>query len=339
MKFLGEHQIHSFNIEPTNRCVLACPECARTGNAWIRRNPVDIGLDVLGNAFPLDRRTEFAGLKVNLCGAVGDSIYHKDLHGVLAYLKAAGLVVELETNGSYRSPEWWEKTHAILQPGDSITFSVDGLRDTNHIYRKNAKWDDIEWAMRFSAPRLRVHWKFIVFRHNEHQLDEVRALAREIGVHSLSFKKSSRFRTGDPLAPEAERYIGIATRNRRAIGQDSERERRIVIKPKCLSGKNLAITATGYLFPCTSCEIQEREDWFNANRDHFDLKTRTVFDILGSPKWRELEGLWSSYSRAPQACRDYCGAHVDFIEQIDRDARPDRPNRPEDSELVLLREP
>jgi MoaA/NifB/PqqE/SkfB family radical SAM enzyme len=337
MKFLGKHLVRSFNIEPTNRCVLACAECARTGNDFIRRNPADIPLAVLRNAFPLDRRADFAGLKVNLCGAVGDAIYHKDLHGVLSYLKQAGLRVELETNGSFRSPEWWEKTHAILTEEDQITFSVDGLADTNHIYRKNARWSDIEWAMRYSAARLRVSWKFIVFRHNEHQLDAVRALAAEIGVRSIIFKKSSRFRDEDALAPADDRFIGVATRNRRAVrALGEEAAPQVVIKPKCISGKNLAITATGYLFPCTSCEIQAQDDWFNANRAHFDLKSRTVFEILASEQWAQLERAWDRYDTAPAACRSYCGAHRDFVAAIDRAARPDRVNRPEDSEIVEL---
>lgn len=341
MKFLDRYQIHSFNIEPTNRCVLACSECARTGNEFIRKNPRDISLDVLRNAFPLSRREEFAGLKVNLCGAVGDSIYHKNLHAVLAYLKQAGLRIELETNGSFRSQEWWRSTLDILTPDDSITFSVDGLKDTNHVYRKNARWDDIEWAMRFCAPRLRVSWKFIVFKHNEHQLDDARALAASIGIRSIIFKKSSRFRQVDKLAPVQDRFIGVASRNRQTIAQMDRSDAasiddKLVIKPKCLSGKNIAITATGYLFPCTSCEIQPLDDWFNRHRDAFDLNRLTMFEILASPRWQELEGFWQRYSAAPMACQTYCGAHVMHVDQIDRSARPDRINRPEDSEIHEL---
>ncbi len=341
MKFMDQYRIRSFNIEPTNRCVLACSECARTDNAFIRKNPRDISLDVLKNAFPLERREELAGLKVNLCGAVGDSIYHKNLHGVLAYLKEAGLRIELETNGSFRSKEWWEATLGILTPQDSITFSVDGLEDTNHIYRKNARWADIEWAMRFCAPRVRTTWKFIVFKHNEHQLDDAKALAASIGIKSIIFKKSSRFRQIDALAPVENRFIGVASRNRQSMAQvqSSDREvinEQLVIKPKCISGKNIAITATGFLFPCTSCEIQSMDDWFNHRRDAFDLNRKTIFEILESDAWAELEGLWPSYSAAPKACQTYCGAHVSHVEAIDRSARPDRVNRPEDSEIHEL---
>ncbi len=346
MDFLGRIRIKSFNIEPTNRCILACSECARTNNAFIKKNPVDISLAAIQNAFPLAHRAELAGLKVNLCGAVGDAIYHKNLHPVLEHLKAAGITVELETNGSYRSKEWWERTVSILSADDTVTFSVDGLRDTNHIYRKNSKWDDIEWAMRFCATRVRVHWKFIVFKHNEHQIEDIKAFAAEIGVHSVTFKKSSRFREQDELAPLAERYIGVATRNRRAIhttlhGAPGERDNalidsRVIIKPKCFSGKNIAITATGYIFPCTSCEIHSHGNWFGDNKEAFNLNRLTIFEIINSPKWQELEGLWTSYSRAPEACRSYCAAHVDFIDEIDRNARPDRENRPEDSETYLV---
>ena len=156
MKFFGV-PVKSFNLEITNKCTLACPECFRTNNPWIKQNLTDLPLSVLENVFPLVDRDQFKGLRINLCGAYGDCIYHRDFHNAIRYLKTAGLTLCVETNGSHRKPGWWEKTCEILDENDVINFSVDGLEDTNHIYRINARWRDIITAMKLCASKWSVH--------------------------------------------------------------------------------------------------------------------------------------------------------------------------------------
>ena len=335
--------VHSFNIEITNRCTLACSECARTGNPWVRANLTDLPVEVLARVFPPERAAEFAGLHVNLCGSHGDCIYHRNFHAVLRQLKRAGIKVGMETNGSYRQAKWWAETCAILGEGDTINFSVDGLADTNHIYRVNARWDDIEAAMRYCAPRVHTSWKFIVFRHNEHQVEEARALAEAIGVRQITFKKSARFSADDDLAPANVEFIGEVARNRQAIdrlrarGVDDETfDRHVSIRPKCHYGANLAITALGYFYPCTSCESGDQGTWFNRNRDAFDLRQHDIEEILASERWQDLAALWRNASRAPASCLHYCGVHEDFDERFPRVSPAARPYRPADSLRVDL---
>lgn len=336
--------VRSFNMEITNRCTLACPECPRTGNPWVRDNLTDLTLALVRQVFPASERERYRGLRVNLCGAYGDCIYHRQFHDIVAYLKDVGLTLCVETNGSHRKAAWWERTCDLLTEDDVLTFSVDGLADTNHVYRVNARWDDIESAMRLCAARVPVDWKYIVFRHNEHQVQQAEELARDIGIRNISFKLSGRFRHDDPLAPADQRYIGVVTRNRRRIddlrdsgGGDAALDREVRIVPKCRNGKDLAVTALGYLYPCTSCETSDTSTWFHRNREHFDLRTRTAAEILASPRWRELETLWSRASQAPASCLYYCGVHDDYVERYAADARPDRPGKPQDARHLSLR--
>ncbi len=333
--------VHSFNVEITNRCTLRCPKCARTDNPWVRANLTDLPVELLERVFDPARRERFEGLHVNLCGAYGDCIYHREFHAVLRVLKRAGLKVGIETNGSFKSLEWWAETCGILGEHDTINFSVDGLADTNHIYRVNARWDDIEAAMRYCAPRVHTSWKFIVFRHNEHQVEEARALAESIGVRQITFKKSARFAADDDLAPANENFIGIVARNRQSIAllSDADREafdRRVAIRPKCRYGANLAITALGYFYPCTSCESGDTSTWFHRHRDDFDLRRHDIEEILASPRWRELEGLWQRASGAPASCLRYCGVHEEFDALYPNESSSARPYRPADSVRVDL---
>ncbi len=336
MQFFGV-PVRSFNLEITNRCTLACPECPRTGNPWVRANLTQLPVSLLEEVFPVAERDRFEGLNINMCGAYGDCIYHTRFHEVVRHLKSAGLKVMIETNGSYRNLEWWAKTCELLGDGDAITFSVDGLEDTNHIYRINSRWSDIVAAMAYCAPRVLVSWKFIIFRHNEHQVEEAKELAKTLGVRDIAFKKSARFKEEDPLAPQSDEYIGVVSRNRMAIRRlqandvsIEEFDRQVSIRQKCLSGRSLAITALGYLYPCTSCETSDMTSWFSRNREHFDLRRHTIQAILASPKWLELHELWRKASTAPSACLGYCGVHGDFDRRYDEAARVGHPNKPED---------
>ena len=88
--------------------------------------------------------------------------------------------------------------------------------------------------------------------------------------------------------------------------------------------------------PCSTAEPSEPSGWFYENLEHFDLRKHTLDEILASSKWQELESLWQRASRAPRACREYCGVHRDYVEQYDQASRPDRPNKPEDAIAVTI---
>lgn len=330
--------IRSFNIEITNRCALKCLECPRNDNDWVSTLPSDLPLSLLEQTFPMEQKGRFKGIRANLCGAYGDCIYHRDFHNIIGYLKKIGMRVLVETNGSYRDQSFWNATCDILGEEDSIIFSVDGLSDTNHLYRVNSRWQDIELAMRTCAPRVPTSWKYIVFRHNEHQIEEAEQRARNMGLNAIIFKKSARFGKDDPLAPRNREFIGIDSRNRRTINQLLEAhtepsvfDQQVCIRPRCLSGKNVAVTARGYLFPCTSCESADSGTWFMQNKEHFNLRLHSLDDVLASVKWQQLSTMLERASAAPDICVQYCGVHRDFINQHQQYSRGDRKNKPDDS--------
>jgi len=103
------------------------------------------------------------------------------------YLVTNGAYCELSTNGGYQTAQWWKSLGAIANdyPGRlHIHFCVDGHKETNHIYRVNTKFDVIERNMQaFSsvAPKENASWIYIVFDHNEHELEIAKQHAKELG--------------------------------------------------------------------------------------------------------------------------------------------------------------
>ena len=130
---------------------------------------------------------------VNLCGNYGDPIYHPRFHEIVEHIKSEGFELRVESNGTHRKREWWEKTASLLDRGDRFTLSIDGLEDTNRLYRIRSDWNDILVAIHTLRGHVKLMWKFVVFRFNQHQIEEAKKLAAYLGFDDFKIIRSNRF--------------------------------------------------------------------------------------------------------------------------------------------------
>jgi MoaA/NifB/PqqE/SkfB family radical SAM enzyme len=178
------------HVELSNLCNAACPLCPRYVHGSLRVNPEldtgSISLEDFKKWFPLDfvKRSK-AWI---FCGTNGDPIMARDAYEILEYVaRNSTAKIQINTNGSIRDEEFWEKMgHLFAEPclnSRYVVFSVDGLEDTNHIYRRNVKWDRVMENMKaYRKSRAVGIWDFLIFKHNEHQLKEAENLSNEIGL-------------------------------------------------------------------------------------------------------------------------------------------------------------
>lgn len=186
--------IRSIHLEVTSKCNASCPMCLRNvlGGGVNPYLPItELSLADIQKILPekVVARLE----RLYMCGNYGDPVMARDTLEILTYLRSAGprLGLEIFSNGSARGPEWWA---SVARLGVRARFSVDGLGDVNAIYRRGTKWDVILRNMRaFLGEGGIAEWDFIVFKHNEHQVEEARALAKELGFKSFNIKKTARF--------------------------------------------------------------------------------------------------------------------------------------------------
>jgi MoaA/NifB/PqqE/SkfB family radical SAM enzyme len=87
--------------------------------------------------------------KILACGNYGDPCACKEFVAIYEYVREINPYIGLacNTNGSLRNPAWWARLGAVMKeeqcPGNYCTFSLDGLEDTNHLYRINTNWKKI----------------------------------------------------------------------------------------------------------------------------------------------------------------------------------------------------
>lgn len=195
--------VRVLHLEPTDVCQAACPLCAREIDPAFDKKikhsltPADIQRILPDHViYRLD--------KMFMCGNYGDPAASEALAIVDHFRNInSSITIGMNTNGGLQAAWWWTALgERLSNPLDYVVFSIDGLADTNHIYRKNVVWDRvIANAEAFIRAGGSAHWDMLVYEHNEHQVEQCEQLAQAMGFKWFRAKVSKRVSTVDWLRP------------------------------------------------------------------------------------------------------------------------------------------
>lgn len=134
---------------------------------------------------------------ISICGVYGDPICNKDLKSILNYLYECNCNIDIDvyTNGDLYDNDWWENL-AITHKNHNFTviFGIDGIGEIHSLHRCNTNYDKIiSHAISFINNGGKAKWDYIVFKHNEHQVEEAREISKKLGFQEFQIKKTSRF--------------------------------------------------------------------------------------------------------------------------------------------------
>jgi len=187
--------IKVLHLESTDVCQASCPLCARETDHEFQKN-VKHHLDMHKILQVFDAQQISQLHKMFMCGNYGDPAAGK--HTLEIYRKFRqcnpNIVLGMNTNGGLRTPLWWAELGSILnQHQDYVIFSIDGLQDTNHVYRQGVDWHKLmKNIASFIESGGSAHWDMLVYRHNEHQVEQCQSLARSMGFTWFRAKVSRR---------------------------------------------------------------------------------------------------------------------------------------------------
>ena len=202
---IGDIKKVEFGI--TSLCNAGCPLCQRhyPGTSRVRQT-LELGSTTYNKFIQVSRQfgKKIFEIEAIFCGSWGDPIAAPDIYKILKYATKKYKKVHLDTNGSIRDERFWKKVAKLNNL--LITFSIDGMEDTNQYYRINTDWNTImRNATTYINAGGRAEWKFIKFEHNEHQVDEAKRLAMYLGFERFQTVNSHRFKD-DVLHIEPEAY-------------------------------------------------------------------------------------------------------------------------------------
>lgn len=191
-------QVRQMHIELSSKCNASCPGCPRNVSGgyplpWL--NLKEWKLEQFTKTF--DREFTSKLDCVIMCGNFGDPGTCVDLIEIVKYIKECNWdgQVRIHTNGGMRSPKFWAKLASVMNKNkDMVIWSIDGLEDTNHIYRKKVVWSKLMAnATAYLEAGGPSTWEYLVFGHNQHQIDEARQLSQDMGFKDFFYKKAFGF--------------------------------------------------------------------------------------------------------------------------------------------------
>lgn len=192
-------QVHRLQLEITSRCNAHCPHCPRyspDGDLHPTLQLSEWDVDLVHQNLEI---TSLVNLRaVVLEGDRGDPLMHTRIWDIIEFfvLAAPRARIRVITNGSIRNPQWWKKLGQRKFDNLQVTFSIDGLEDTNHYYRVGLDFHKIMAnAKSFIDNGGRARWKCLIFRHNEHQIPSIIERAESMGFECVDFiyPDSARF--------------------------------------------------------------------------------------------------------------------------------------------------
>lgn len=197
--FWNFDELDQLHIELTNGCNAACPMCVRFMNSSTLTRP-----DLKIQQITLEKFKEWLPKEILIkcrlilfCGVHGDPCVAKDFLEICEYISDVSprTKVDVNTNGGMRTPDWWDKVGELFAKKKeqewNITFSIDGLEKTNHLYRRNVNWSRLMQNVKaYNRYDNTSTWDFLVFAHNEHEVEEARKTSKKIGFTYFIPKKA-----------------------------------------------------------------------------------------------------------------------------------------------------
>ena len=318
-KFYDIEDINDLHLEPTTKCNAACPMCLRNQSGDRINNKLveqDFDLNLLEN---IDMNIK----KLTLAGNYGDPILSNKLFHIIKWFKDKhnGKIV-LQTNGGARKADWWKELANIGGDNLRVIFGIDGLEDTNHLYRRNVRWNILMKNVKsYIEAGGQASWKFLVFKHNEHQIENAEQLSKDLGFKSFQKLLTNRFLKSakwpvinnkgktEYYLEEQEKFNNFTVRNKYRPKQSTKQYKKLEnVKIKEFRKMNLQfnidcyakrdtsvyVAADGRVYPCcnTGYHYNITIDEHQKNKKFISLKDKKLSKIVNGDFFEYIENKW-----------------------------------------------
>jgi radical SAM protein with 4Fe4S-binding SPASM domain len=268
------------SIEPCCLCSLECPECP-TGMGKVKRENLRIDPQ-LYRAILTEIKSSAIYLMLYF---QGEPFMNDAIFSMIKEAKRLNLFTATSTNGQFLNEY---NVQGIIDAGlDRLVISVDGTdQETYEKYRVGGSLEKVlsgterllELQSRQKSGRPEIIFQFLVFRHNQHQIGEMKSLTREMGVDQLWIKSAQIYGNKSTWVPDKSRYT------RYDVDGTGKLKLKGRLKNRCgRLWRTMVITTDGVMVPCCFDKVPDHpmgslntkdvmEIWKGEEMNHFRRK-------------------------------------------------------------------
>jgi radical SAM protein with 4Fe4S-binding SPASM domain len=201
----------SISFEPTTSCNLRCPECPSGLRSFSRPTGM-----LKKDFFTETIEQLYRDITYLVFYFQGEPYLNPDFLEMVRFAASKKIYTATSTNAHYLNDRNARRT---VESGlDRLIISIDGTtQETYQQYRVGGKLDKVlegaahlvKWKKALKSKTPFIIFQFLVVRHNEHQIEDVRRLAKEMGVDQVRLKSAQVYDfENDPnqLIPTIEKY-------------------------------------------------------------------------------------------------------------------------------------
>lgn len=199
----------ALSFEPTTSCNLRCPHCP-SGLRSFTRDTGMLHTDLFKSV--VEQVAPYSGYLTLYFQ--GEPYLNRKFLDFVRLASQHRMYTVTSTNAHYLSKEVCEET--VRSGLSKMIISIDGSTQESYAhYRIGGQLDKvlegtrniIDTRKKLGADVPFVEWQFVVFKHNENELDDIRALANEYEVDHLSVKTAQiyDFSQAEHWLPENEK--------------------------------------------------------------------------------------------------------------------------------------
>lgn len=322
-------KVRKIEVESTTYCNAGCPHCSRhKPNTSILED--NMQMDHIKPELIYKLKDDFGEqtkkMDIWYVGNLGDSLMHPQMEDIWEFTAKNFRYTEMETNGGARKLDFWKNMGEISKRNKNamMYFSIDGLADTNEIYRKKVNWDKLMANVEaYLGAGGMASWKFLIFKHNEHQVEEARELAKKMGFVSFicnwatryddtAYNKKQKPKNSVVSGVPSEKFDQLTTGEIQLGSAVTDQvEKRLAevkydtdvpkISCKYIKQQRMYLNAKGKIWPCCWTSVWDKFDDFrhmdpliypHYKNGFNDYYSKSLKEIFSDPVWEEMTNAW-----------------------------------------------
>lgn len=285
IKRLNKEDILEIELELTGTCNLDCPLCTRSyvnAQHLLKYNERPL-------AEIIKQLDEYPNIQICcMAGSISEPTLYKEFFGIIKYLVSRNIKLEIYSNASVHSPEWWAELATLLKPHDRVFFTVCGsTQELHEKYRVRSSLQKIldnHKAFKAACPHDIDCVQHIKFEYNREDFESeamqeiLSRFSHDASIDTLPYNERFDFIKDDEnkikLIEQRARHYKIISDFAKKRYQDNK-DKKVTCQMRCksLETRFIAIDQFGNTFPCFLYRIYNTHEKFDLNYEKINKFT------------------------------------------------------------------